>query len=62
MLSRLMHELEQSDTRRFAVAANRPAAQPVCLKSLAQNAGISGSQGLQGVLFSTENGPYPLRT
>jgi hypothetical protein len=56
-LSRLMHERKQSDTRRFAVAANRPAAQPVCPESQNPISGISGSQGLR-----SGESPYPLRT
>jgi hypothetical protein len=62
MLSRSMHELKQNDTSRFAVAANRPAAQPVCLESPDQISGISGRQGLRSEPFSNEDGPYPLRT
>ncbi len=57
MLSRLMHEQKQSDTRRFAVAANRPAAQPVCPEFQTSISGNSGSQGLR-----SEESPYPLRT
>jgi hypothetical protein len=57
-----MHELKQSDTRRFAIVENRPAAQPVCPEFPNQIAGNSGSQGLRSALFSIENGPYRLRT
>ena len=62
MLSWLMLDCDQSDTRWFApiqpnVAANLFAAQPVRLQLRQQIAGNSGSTGLR-----SGESPYPLRT
>jgi hypothetical protein len=66
-LSRLMPECDQSGTRRFAagpstIGTNLFAAQPVLPQLQHPFAGNSGSPGLQGGLFSNEQGSYLLRT
>lgn len=47
-LSRLMHEFKQSDTWRFAVAANRPSApQPIAISSRIRNVRLDHSGSLK---------------
>jgi hypothetical protein len=67
MLSRLISERKESDTREFAIGmdntgANLCGTQPVCPETRQHIAGKSGSTGLRRGLFSIEDGPYPLRT
>jgi len=57
MLSRLMLDCDQSDTRWLAKSANIFAAQPVRPQFRQKIAGNSGSTGLRCGEF-----PYPLRT
>ncbi len=62
MLSRLMSDCSQRDSRKIADPANRLAAQPVYPETRQDFAGNPGSTGLRGELFSNEQGLDPLRT
>ncbi len=73
MLSRLMSDCPQSDSRKFADSANFLTTQPVYPEIQQDFAGLfsviqiasdlnPGSTGLQGEQFSYEDGLDPLRT
>jgi len=67
MLSQLMSDCKQIDTRKFSAGmvhagVNLLAAQSERSDFQHPFAGNSGSRGLLRELFSIEQGPYPLRT